>query len=213
MSELTIRRERPEDYRRVEEIHRSAFWNLNVPGCDEHYLAHVLRGHADFIAELDYVCELNGEVIANVMYTKSWLTDEAGEGREILTFGPVAVAPAFQRRGVGKALLERTFEEARKMGYPAIVIFGDPANYVARGFQSCMRHNVCLEGGVFPTALLVKELKAGFFDGRRYFFHESAAFEISRSDAESFDQGFEPREKGVQPSQEVFFILSHSTLR
>ncbi len=210
---MLIRNEREDDYRRVEEIHRSAFWNLNVPGCGEHYLAHVLRTHADFIPQLDYVCELDGQVIANVMYTRSRLVDEKGRDEEFLTFGPVAVLPAFQRRGIGKALLERTFDEAARMGYWAIVIFGDPQNYVARGFQSCKKRNICLEGGVFPTTLLVKELKVGFFDGRRYVFHESPAFEIDTGNIETFDQGFRTMEKTFQPSQELFYILSHSTLR
>lgn len=58
---------------------REAFRNLNVPGCDEHYLAHILRGHEDFIPELDLVAVLDGKIIGNVMYTKSCLTDENGK--------------------------------------------------------------------------------------------------------------------------------------
>lgn len=106
-----IRNEQKSDYRKVEEIHRSAFWNLDVPGCNEHYLAHVLRGHEDFVPELDYVCELDGQVVANVMYTKSKLVDEEGGITEILTFGPIGVKPEFQRRGIGKALLDKSLTE------------------------------------------------------------------------------------------------------
>ena len=62
-----IRRETQEDYRRVEELTRRAFWNLYVPGCSEHYLAHILRDHADFIPELDLVAELEGSIIGNIM--------------------------------------------------------------------------------------------------------------------------------------------------
>jgi len=42
---LIIRNESPGDYRIVEEITRKAFWNLHVPGCDEHFLVHKLRKH------------------------------------------------------------------------------------------------------------------------------------------------------------------------
>lgn len=78
MSNIIIRNEQANDYRKVEEIHRDAFWNLSVHGCNEYYLAHMLRMHEDFIPELDYVCELDGELIASVMYTKSKLVDDQG---------------------------------------------------------------------------------------------------------------------------------------
>lgn len=207
-----IRRETAADYRAVEELHRNAFWNVHVPGCCEHYLAHVLRKHPDFIPELDLVYELDGEIVGNVMYTKSELLEEGGNSTGILTFGPIGVAPEYQRRGIGKALLEASFDIAAGLGYPAIAIFGDPDNYVARGFRSCKRYNVCLEGDVYPAALLVKELKPGFFDGRKLVFRESPAYEIQERDAEAFDAGFPPKEKAFRPSQETFFILSHSTI-
>ena len=207
-----IRRETEADYRAVEELHRNAFWNVQVPGCSEHYLAHVLRKHPDFIPELDLVYELDGKIAGNVMYTKSELLEEGGNSTGILTFGPIGVAPEYQRRGIGKALLEASFDIAAGLGYPAIAIFGDPDNYVARGFRSCKRYNVCLEGDIFPAALLVKELKPGFFDGRKLVFRESPAYEIQERDAEAFDAGFPPKEKAFRPSQETFFILSHSTI-
>ena len=44
-------------------------------------------------AELDLVCELDGQLAANIMYTRSWLTDRQGTRVDILTFGPLAVDP------------------------------------------------------------------------------------------------------------------------
>ena len=41
--DIEIRLEREEEYRKVEELTREAFWNLYVPGCSEHLLAHRLR--------------------------------------------------------------------------------------------------------------------------------------------------------------------------
>jgi len=57
MFNITIRNETKDDFREVEILTRKAFWNVNVPGCDEHYLAHVLREHEDFIPELDLVAQ------------------------------------------------------------------------------------------------------------------------------------------------------------
>ena len=100
--DINIINETPEDYREVEELNKKAFRNVNVPGCDEHYIAHILREHSDFIPELDLVLTLNGKIIANIMYTRAKLMDETGAEKEIVTFGPLSVLPKYQRRGYGK---------------------------------------------------------------------------------------------------------------
>ena len=97
METIRIRREEEADRQAVEEITRKAFYNLYVPGCFEHYLVHVMRSHQDFLPELDLVVERDGQVIGNIMYTKARLVDEAGEEKEILTFGPVCILPEYQR--------------------------------------------------------------------------------------------------------------------
>ena len=213
MEKLLIRNENEQDYRVVETITREAFWNLNVPGCDEHYLAHVLREHEDFIPELDLVVELDGQVIGNVMYTKSKLIDEAGEEKQILTFGPISILPKYQRSGYGKVLLEYSFQKAVALGYDVIVIFGNPDNYVGRGFKSCKKFNVCVENGAYPAAMMVKELKEGAIDGRKWYFHDSPAYNIDSDKAQEFDKLFEAKEKKFQPSQEEFYIHSHSVIQ
>ena len=213
MNQLSIRREEARDHRTVEELHRRAFWNLSNPGCNEHFLAHCMREHADFVPQLDLVAELDGEIVGNVMYVQSKLVAENGEKVDILTFGPIGVEPTHQREGIGKAMLERSFELARELGFPAIVIFGNPDNYVARGFVSCLKRNVCVEGGVFPSAMLVKELTLDFFDGRRYVFEESPAYATDDTQLDAFDSTFPPMEKRWQPSQEEFFIHCRSVMR
>ncbi len=90
---LTIRSERTADRQTVEEITRKAFYNHYVPGCVEHYLVHIMREHRDFIPELDFVAELDGQVVGNIMFTRAKLVDEQGHEKEILTFGPLSVAP------------------------------------------------------------------------------------------------------------------------
>lgn len=62
---------------------------------------------------------------------------------DCLSFSPIAVHPDFQRRGIGRALIETTFEKARKMGHQRIVIFGRPSNDVGRAFVSCKKMKVC----------------------------------------------------------------------
>ena len=207
---LTIRNERESDYGAVEDLIRRAFYNLYVPGCTEHYLARVMRGHEDFLPELDLVAEEEGRVVGSIMYTRATLTDDRGEGKPILTFGPLAVLPECQRQGYGKALIEESFRRAEAMGYDTVVIFGSPVNYVGRGFRCCRRYNVCLENGRFPAAMLVRELREGALDGRRWVYRDSPVMAVSLEEAEAYDGTLAPLEKAVLPSQEEFYILSHA---
>ena len=210
---IKIRNEKETDFRKVEEITRRAFWNLHGPGCVEHYLVHIMRSHKDFLPELDFVIEADDQIIGNIMYTKAKLVDESGEEKEILTFGPVCILPEYQRKRYGKELMEYSFEKAAALGYDVIVIFGHPGNYVGVGFKSCKKYNVCLENGIYPTAMLVKEVKPGALDGRKWVYYSSPVYEIDEKEAERFDEGFEPWEKKYQPSQEEFYIYSHSIVQ
>ena len=209
---IQIRNETEADYKIVEDMTRKAFWNLYIPGCVEHYLVHVMRSHGDFLPELDFVVEVDGQVTGNIMYTKTKLVDETGNEKAILTFGPLSIAPEHQRKGYGKLLIEHSFEQAKAMGYDVVVIFGNPGNYVSRGFQSCKKHMVCLENGTYPTAMLVKELKPGALGGKKWAYYESPVMQIDLQEAEEFDKKLEPMEKAEQPSQEEFYILSHSVI-
>ena len=117
MDGIAIRQETEKDYRAVEELTRNSFWNVYKPGADEHFYVHTMRNHPDFIPELAFVLEKYGEIIGNIMYTKAWLEDETGKRKEIVSFGPLCVAPEYQRQKLGKILIEHSFDAARKMGY------------------------------------------------------------------------------------------------
>ena len=207
---IIIRREEQKDYDLVEKLTRQAFYNLYVEGCVEHYLVHVMREHEDFIPELDFVLERNGHVIGNIMYTKAKLVDENGIEKEILTFGPVSILPDYQRMGYGKMLMEHYFQAAMQLGYDVIVIFGSPSNYVSRGFKSCKKYGVCVENGKYPAAMMVKELCPHVLDGHKWIYHDSPVMAISEEEAERYDATLEPMEKKYLPSQDEFYIMSHS---
>ncbi len=210
---LTIRNETPADYPAVEDLTRRAFYNLYVPGCHEHYLVHVMRDHPDFVPELDFVLERDGEIVGSILYTRSTLTSEAGERREALTFGPVCVAPELQRQGYGKRLMDHSLDRAAELGWGAVVIFGAPANYVSRGFQCCKRFLVGMADRSFPTAMLVKELRPHALDGGPWVYQDSPIMRFDEEAARRFDDALPPMEKRVLPCQEEFYILSNSVLR
>jgi len=210
---IIIRNENEADYALVEEITRKSFYNLYVPGCIEHYLVHIMRSHEDFIPELDFVIEVDNKVIGNIMYTKAKMVDELGKEKSILTFGPVCIMPEYQRMGYGKMLLEHSFHQGLALGYDVIVIFGNPSNYVARGFKSCKKYNICLENGTYSAAMLVKELKPEALDGRKWIYYDSPVMNIDEQEAERFDDRLEKMEKKTQPSQEEFYIHVHSIVQ
>ncbi|MEE0796367.1 MAG: N-acetyltransferase [Anaerovoracaceae bacterium] len=209
---VKIRNEKKSDYQAVEDMTRKAFYNLYVPGCTEHYLVHIMREHGDFFPELDLVLEKDGEIIGNIMYTKAKLTDTDKNEKEILTFGPISIMPKYQRQGYGKMLMEYSFEKAASMGYDTIVIFGNPGNYVSRGFKSCKKYNVCDESERYPAAMLVKELKPGALDGRKRTYCYSSVMNIDEEEASFFDESLEKLKKEIRASQEEFYILSNSFL-
>ena len=215
MTDITIRLETEKDYRAVEELTREAFWNVYKPGADEHYFVHQMRKHPDFIPALAFVAEHDGRIIGNIMYTKAWLEDENGGRREILSFGPLCVLREYQRQKIGKALIFHSFEAARDMGYDVNINFGNPGNYTSSGFVSCKKKNVSFAvDGNFPTALLVCELVPGALDGRKWMYIPSTAADCCEDTAavEAFDASFPSKEKKWMPSQEEYYIYSHSSV-
>lgn len=210
---VNIRLETKDDYSRVEELTREAFWNLYAPGCDEHYLCHILRNHKDFIKKLDYVADVDGNIVGSIMYSKSFLfSDDLGKV-PIVSFGPLCVHPEYQRKGIGTALIEKTKSLVEKMDIPAIIIYGDPHNYCKHGFKNGIDYKVSNMDGEFPLGLLVLELKPGFFGMRKWKARQSDVYKYNQEDAAEYDKKFKEKEKKFQYSQEIFKIQIRSFLR
>jgi len=209
---MIIRLETKDDYRQVEELTREAFWNQDYPGCDEHFLCHILRDHKDFIRELDYVVEIDGKIIASIMYTHSYLINDE-EKVNVLSFGPLCVHPNYQRKGIGTALIEKTKALAINMGAPAIVIYGDPHNYCKHGFRNGIDYQVSNMDGEYRLGLLVLELQPGFFGNKKWKIKQSDVFVFDQKRVEEFDKGFKEKEKKYQYSQELFKMIIRSYLK
>ncbi|NTW87956.1 MAG: N-acetyltransferase [Desulfobulbaceae bacterium] len=211
--DIKIRLETKEDHLKVEELTREAFWNLYAPGCDEHYLCHILRDHKDFIQELDYVAEIDGNVIASIMYTDSYLLSDDQEKVEIVSFGPLCVHPDYQRKGIGASLIEKTKLLVEKRDIPAIVIYGDPHNYCKHGFKNGIDYQVSNMDGQYPLGLLVLELQPGFFGNKKWKAKQSDVFIFEHEKVIEFDNKFKKKEKKIQYSQEIFKIQIRAFLQ
>jgi predicted N-acetyltransferase YhbS len=201
---VEIRLEQPADHRAAEEVVREAFWNFYVPGCDEHWLLHAMRGHPDFLPELDFVALENGRLVGNIVYCRSSVVDALGASFPAITFGPVAVLPEFQGRGIGAALIRHSLHVAKKLGHTAVFIYGYPAYYQRFGFVGGSRFGIGNGEGKFPTALQALELVEDTLRGVCGSFVESAVYHIDPAEVAAFDKGFAPKEKGFAESQRDF---------
>ena len=133
-NKIIIRLETRDDYRNVENLTREAFWNVYRPGCMEHYVLHCYRNDPAFVPELDFVMELDGELIGQVIYVRSEIDCDDGRKVPIMTFGPIGIAPTYKRQGYGKQLLDYSMEKAREMGVGALAITGNIDFYGKSGF-------------------------------------------------------------------------------
>ena len=209
---IVVRNEVETDYRKVEDITRKAFWNLYFPGCNEHYLVHIMRNHKDFIKELALVVTINEKVVGNIMYMKSYVKNENDETIETITFGPVSVHPSYQKQGIGSTLIKKSIEKAKESKYKAIIIYGHPHNYCKYGFKSSKDFNISNKEGKYPYSMLVLELEKDVFKDHSWKYYDSDAYNMDESKVEEFDKLFTNKEKGYRYTQEEFSIAFRAYL-
>jgi putative acetyltransferase len=206
--DVTIRNEIEDDYRTVEGLVREAFWNLHVPGCCEHFVLHNLRSSSDFIPELDFVAEKEGQIVGQIAYSRGTIKDKEGSEKKVIGFGPVSVLPAFQRQGIGSALIIHSANIAKTAGYPAICIYGDPRYYGRFGFRCGEKYEVKTADYKFAVALLALELKQGVLNDMAGRFIESVAFEVDTNELAEYDATFPHKAKAETDSQREFRLLA-----
>jgi predicted N-acetyltransferase YhbS len=90
-----------------------------------------------------------------------------GNGEPALLLGPVAVAEDCRSRRLGGTMVRRAIQTARKLGYAAIVLVGDPEYYNRFGFSGEKTGALWMPGPFERHRLLGRELKAGALDGAK----------------------------------------------
>ena len=201
---IIIRNETPADYRAVENLTRESFWNVYRPGCTEHYVLHCYRSAPDFVPELDFVMEKDGELIGHVMYSRSEITTSGGKAIPIMTFGPISIAPGYKRQGYGKRLLDYSMEKARDMGAKALAITGNIDFYGKSGFVTAKTKGVHYADDTEADYFLIKELTPGFLDGISGTYKDPEGYFVCEKDPDGFEQfeaTFPKKEKLKLPGQ------------
>ncbi|HOH46957.1 MAG TPA: N-acetyltransferase [Candidatus Cloacimonadota bacterium] len=207
---MEIRLETPADYYAVESLTREAFWNLHVPGCDEHLLVNLLRENEIFLPKLDFVALLDEEesgeaaIVGNIMYAKAILRDLSGQDCEVISFGPVSVLPCHQGKGIGSALIRHSLEQARLQGHQAVLIYGDPAYYGRFGFRPGEELGISGEEGYYNPALQYLELVPGYLPRSGSYFILDPVYQLDEAAVAVFDRRFPGKVKEYRPSQDHF---------
>lgn len=203
-NDITIRLEKKEEYHEVENLVRESFWNVYRPGCLEHFVLNQLRNNPDFIAELDYVMELNGKLIGQTIFMKAVIKADDGSDIPIVTMGPICITPDFKRKGYGKVLLDYSLDQAAKMGFGAVCFEGNIDFYEKSGFTYAGEFGIRYHGlpeGEDASFFLCKELIPGYLDGITGEYETPAGYFVDEAKADEFDKGFPYKEKLTQPGQ------------
>lgn len=203
---INIRLEQENDFSEVENLTRDAFWNVYRPGCMEHFVLHNMRSSDCFVKELDYVLELDGKIIGNIVYATSNVTSDCGEENEVLIFGPVSVRPDFQKKGYGEKLINFTIEKAKTLGYSAIIITGNPDYYKKYGFVSCDKYGIYYDGlskDEPAPFFMIKVLDEDKVKKIKGVYKDPDVYNVDEKDLELFDQMFPEKVKEVNNSQLV----------
>ena len=203
---FTIRQEESKDFFIVENLVREAFWNVYQPGCDEHFIVNQYRDNPDFIKELSLVLELDNKIIGYIMFSKAQIDCDNGTKLDVVTFGPLAIHPDFQRKGFGKILVDYSLEKAKDLGYTCVFICGNGEFYGKSGFIPATTKGIRYADDPEGEALyfLCKELKENFLKDVYGIYHDPKGYFIPHEKPEAFEKyesTFPKKEKLKLPGQ------------
>ncbi|WP_425757152.1 GNAT family N-acetyltransferase [Ihubacter sp. rT4E-8] len=126
---MRIRKEEAKDREIIYSVVKAAFDRAEHSDGNEHDLVNSLRKSEAFIPELSFVAEIDGKLIGHILFTK------ASVGKDtVLALAPLAVLPAYQRKGIGMALMKEGHRIADKLGYAYSVVLGSEKYYPKAGY-------------------------------------------------------------------------------
>ena len=199
-----IRPEEKKDHRAVENLICESFWNVYRPGCNEHYVIHVLRDDPAFVKELDFVMEQSGRIIGQNLFMRTVIEADDGRTIPVLTMGPICIANDLKRQGYGKILLDYSLEKAKGQGFGAVLFEGNIDFYGKSGFDYARQFGIRyhdLPEDADDSFFLCKELIPGYLDGITGVYQTPQGYYVDDADVEAFDKQFPYKEKRKLPGQ------------
>jgi putative acetyltransferase len=132
---MDIRLENPGEAEAVRAVHDAAFINRPMVGD----MTVNIRREADF---LSLVAVEDGKIVGHVLFIDTPLADKTGKKVKTVNLTPLGVIPAYQKRGIGSALVRRGLEILKERGYEAVFLIGSPKRYGVYGFTADLAQNV-----------------------------------------------------------------------
>jgi len=124
MERIEIRESAPGDLTPIEALYPEAFPN-------EDLLPLVTELLREPTIALSLVGIIERSPVGHVMFTTCGV---AGGSEKVALLGPLAVAPARQRQGIGSALVRAGLQRLDSFGVTGVFVLGDPAYYRRLGF-------------------------------------------------------------------------------
>jgi putative acetyltransferase len=106
---------------------------------------------------LSLVAEVNGQVVGHILFTPVTIGSAAGT-TFVLGLAPMAVLPSYQRRGIGRRLVERALSRLKAAGHRGVVVLGHPAYYPRFGFVAAGTFGIRSEYDAPGAAFMAIEL-------------------------------------------------------
>jgi len=145
---LVIRPELPPDAEAIERLHERAFG----PGRFAR-TASRLREGAGHRLDLSFTALVGTLLVGSVR-----MTPVMAGPVPALMLGPLTVEPAFEGRGIGTALMQRSIAAARGSDHALVLLVGDLSFYGRFGFRRVPPRQLELPGPVDPERFLGLEL-------------------------------------------------------
>jgi predicted N-acetyltransferase YhbS len=128
---MLIRPETPRDYADIASVNVRAFGGRVV----EALIVALHRHRRLFDPELSLVAEIDGQVVGHALFSPQTIR-LLGSDVPAVNLAPIAVDPAFQRKGVGAALMEEGHAVARRKSYPLSYLLGHIEYYPRFGYRT-----------------------------------------------------------------------------
>lgn len=155
---IAIRSERREDSAAVIAINERAF-----AGTDESGLVEAIKQSGRPVISL-IACS-SGTPVGHIFFSPIQIRSE-GPTIATLALAPMAVLPAFQRRGIGTLLVEAGIKECARQGCQVVVVVGHPTFYSRFGFGPANGMGLRSVYSSVGDAFMALELSEGVLAGR-----------------------------------------------